>query len=162
MMITSRYGTLGLLIGLVACDGGTGPTGPSGAQGPAGSTGPAGTMGDQGVNCYDGLSDLNGDGVVDVLDCRASAGTVGVSVIGGVTGPLLPGQRTGGFTVECDAGAVAIAGGWSAFGATNIPWVRESFPVPINARRWQFEFANPSTSGSSIAVNYYVTCLATG
>lgn len=40
----------------------------SGAPGPAGTNGSNGT---NGANCYDGLSDLNGDGSVNTADCRS-------------------------------------------------------------------------------------------
>ncbi len=53
--------------------GGPGPAGPAGATGPAGADGapgPRGVKGSSGVNCFDGAGDVNGDGAVDVLDCR--------------------------------------------------------------------------------------------
>lgn len=53
--------------------GHTGPEGPQGEQGPAGSDGEDGVDGEDGrdgVNCFDGLDDTNGDGIVDVNDCR--------------------------------------------------------------------------------------------
>ena len=63
-----------LTMGLAGCDGDDGATGPAGA---AGTDGSDGSDGDPGLACWDlnenGLKDLpdediNGDGVVDVLD----------------------------------------------------------------------------------------------
>ncbi len=65
--------------GLSGCDGDDGATG---AAGTAGAAGLAGTDGSDGISCWDlnqnGVGDLpdediNGDGVVDVLDCNAYA-----------------------------------------------------------------------------------------
>ena len=43
-------------------------------EGPAGPAGEPGTDGADGAPCYEGLGDVNGDGVVDVLDCRGRDG----------------------------------------------------------------------------------------
>ncbi len=62
--------------------GAAGPKGDQGEPGPQGIPGAAGPKGDQGLSCWDlngnGSGDLpgedtNGDGVVDVLDCRGPA-----------------------------------------------------------------------------------------
>ncbi len=68
-----------LAFGVVGCDG---DDGDDGAPGPAGADGAPGVDGTDGINCWDlnenGVpdlpdEDLNGDGVVDVLDCNALA-----------------------------------------------------------------------------------------
>lgn len=46
-----------------------------------------------GANCYDGLSDRNGDGKVDVADCRGEQGPQGVSGLQGPAGPAGPGPQ---------------------------------------------------------------------
>lgn len=67
-------------------DGDPGSQGLQGQQGAAGAQGPAGT---NGINCWDlnqngvpdvGTEDLNGDLVVDVLDCRGPAGGGGAVI----------------------------------------------------------------------------------
>ncbi|MFH1811422.1 MAG: multiheme c-type cytochrome [Pseudomonadota bacterium] len=57
---------MGVLV-LVAC----------GQEGPEGAAGKNGVAGDPGTPCYEGLTDQNGDGIVDVLDCRGSNGQNG-------------------------------------------------------------------------------------
>jgi hypothetical protein len=57
--------------------GNTGPQGPVGATGAQGTQGPAGSAGLAGINCYDNISDQNGDGIKNTEDCLiASAGTI--------------------------------------------------------------------------------------
>ena len=46
-----------------------------GCEGPVGDPGAAGEAGAAGTPCYEGLTDQNGDGVVDALDCRAPGAT---------------------------------------------------------------------------------------
>jgi len=74
--------------GLTGCEGDDGAAGAAGAQGAAGAPGTGGTDGTDGTDGADGIScwdlnqngagdlpdeDINGDGVVDVLDCNATA-----------------------------------------------------------------------------------------
>ncbi len=68
--------------GLTGCDGDDGAAGANGAAGVAGVDGADGSNGSDGINCWDlnqnGVGDLpdedlNGDGVVDALDCNAFA-----------------------------------------------------------------------------------------
>jgi hypothetical protein len=85
---------------LVACNGadetddGSNPnpnpvTGSNGQRGPAG---PAGLAGARGANCFDGLTDQNNDGVVNVNDCRVSTtGGTGPAGPVGPAGPAGPG-----------------------------------------------------------------------
>lgn len=63
-----------------------GPQGPAGPMGPAGADGADGTDGADGINCWDlngngmpdvATEDLNGDSVVNVLDCRGPQGPPG-------------------------------------------------------------------------------------
>lgn len=62
-----------------------GPEGPAGADGQNGADGQDGADGADGINCWDlngnGIGDiaedLNGDGIVDVLDCRGPEGPEG-------------------------------------------------------------------------------------
>ena len=91
------------------CRGPAGATGPAGSQGPAGAngaTGPPGPSGATGPSGLDGVhcwdinkngtadveEDVNGDGVVDVLDCKGPAGALGPP---GVQGPAGPAGATG-------------------------------------------------------------------
>ena len=64
-----------LTVGLAACEGDDGDDGRDGADGADGAEGPAGLacwdLNENGVP--DPEEDLNGDGVVDVLDCNALA-----------------------------------------------------------------------------------------
>lgn len=54
-----------------------GVMGSKGDKGEKGEKGDKGETGGAGINCFDGLADLNGDGKIDVLDCRgASSATV--------------------------------------------------------------------------------------
>ncbi|UCD92152.1 MAG: collagen-like protein [Methanobacteriota archaeon] len=94
------------LIGMVMFPGPTGPVGPEGAAGPQGPegdegdrgpTGPAGTAGVDGTACWDlnengqkdvATEDINGDTVVDVLDCTGAQGPQGDP---GPVGPAGPG-----------------------------------------------------------------------
>lgn len=66
----------GLLL-LVACEGEQGPAGPAGQDGLAG---------ENGTPCYEGLADQNGDGVVDILDCRGDDGDDGLNGLSGSNG----------------------------------------------------------------------------
>ncbi|MGI9263637.1 MAG: tetrathionate reductase family octaheme c-type cytochrome [Gammaproteobacteria bacterium] len=72
-----------LALGTAGCGGSDGDTGPAGAAGADGVDGTDGSDGNNGINCWDlnenGVpdfpdEDLNGDGVVDVLDCNANVG----------------------------------------------------------------------------------------
>ncbi|MCP4301846.1 MAG: hypothetical protein GY783_14770, partial [Gammaproteobacteria bacterium] len=72
-----------LTLGLAGCEG------DDGAAGAAGAAGAPGTPGDAGQACWDlnanGTGDLpdediNGDGVVDALDCQASADPIAAAV----------------------------------------------------------------------------------
>jgi len=83
--------------GATGATGAQGPQGATGAQGPAGATGAAGV---DGINCWDlnnnGMTDpeedINGDGIVSVLDCRGFNGTDGAQ---GPQGPAGPQGDTG-------------------------------------------------------------------
>lgn len=55
-------------------------------EGPAGPAGANGTNGNGGAPCYEGLTDQNGDGTVDVLDCRGQDGTNGNNGTNGTNG----------------------------------------------------------------------------
>jgi len=74
---------VGLAMGMAGCDG------DDGDSGPAGATGVDGAAGSDGISCWDlnenGVGDLpdedlNGDGVVDVLDCNVAADDGGSAV----------------------------------------------------------------------------------
>ncbi len=80
---------------LAACDG------DDGAAGPAGAAGAAGASGSDGFSCWDlnqnGIGDndedLNGDGTVDTLDCRAPLPGTAIVVSGKVSTALGPLDR---------------------------------------------------------------------
>ena len=76
-------------------DGATGPAGPAGATGPAGPPGVAcWDLNSNGIG--DPEEDTNGDGVVDVLDCQASAPPPGgVSTVAGHVLQAAHGSRAG-------------------------------------------------------------------
>ncbi len=68
---------------VVNVDDCTGPEGPQGPQGNPGATGPQGPAGSNGTACWDlngngigdvATEDLNGDSIVDVLDCTGPTG----------------------------------------------------------------------------------------
>lgn len=75
-----------------------GPMGPPGATGPAGETGPAGADGVDGLACWDTNGnrapdpeeDANGDGAVDLDDCRGIPGPQGPPGPAGEPGPPGP------------------------------------------------------------------------
>jgi len=80
------------------CQGAPGAPGQIGADGDSGVAGEPGTDGTDGLSCWDlngnGLTelneDVNGDGVVDILDCQGPAGPAGVDGIPGAPGPTGP------------------------------------------------------------------------
>ena len=80
------------------CQGPVGTDGQDGADGDPGIAGEPGTDGMDGLSCWDlngnGSADLNedvnGDGVVDVLDCQGPAGPTGADGIAGPPGPIGP------------------------------------------------------------------------
>ena len=74
IMKLSRIGIAFLFAFAIGCDG------------TAGEDGTNGTNGTNGANCYDGLTDQNNDGVVDVKDCVGAAGTNGTNGTNGVDG----------------------------------------------------------------------------
>ena len=98
---------------IVGCEGS------DGAAGAAGAAGPGGAAGSDGFSCWDlnqnGVADvdedLNGDGVVDTLDCRVPLPGTAVYVSGNVTTPDGPLDRFvtvsfvpvgGGAAIEAD------------------------------------------------------------
>lgn len=91
-----------------------GPVGPTGGTGGAGGTGGTGTPGEDGFDCFDlnmnhladPEEDVNGDGVVDVMDCVGPVGTPGVdadpcTVVDNLDGTV---------TVVCPDGSEVILG----------------------------------------------------
>ncbi len=79
--LTGAAGTNGTN-GTNGATGATGATGPTGATGAVGATGATGPAGANGISCWDlnqngvgdvATEDLNGDGVVDVMDCTFPA-----------------------------------------------------------------------------------------
>jgi len=97
MLLAGAALVLNLVIpGPPGLQGDLGPQGPTGPQGPPGPQGPVGTDGADGTNCWDlnqngvpdaAAEDLNGDTVIDVLDCRGPQGPPGDTGPAGPTGP---------------------------------------------------------------------------
>jgi len=68
----------------------------------------------KGANCYDGLGDINGDGTIDVLDCRGQDGTPGAAGVGGATGATGPQGFQG---PAGPAGPIGLTGASGVMGA---------------------------------------------
>lgn len=118
--------------GATGARGATGPAGPAGPAGPRGATGaagvagvagpagPAGSQGPVGLHCWDlngnntpdNNEDTNGDGAVNVWDCRGSDGAVGAQGPMGPRGPAGPAGPAG------PRGATGPSGPRGALGAT--------------------------------------------
>ncbi|HEX7001284.1 MAG TPA: S-layer homology domain-containing protein [Trueperaceae bacterium] len=90
-------------IGLPGPTGDPGPTGAEGPQGPTGPQGDTGAAGEPGAACWDvngdGIAgaeeDSNGDGAVDLFDCRGIPGPQGPAGPPGPVGPAGPQGPTG-------------------------------------------------------------------
>jgi hypothetical protein len=80
-----------------------GAVGPQGEKGDTGATGASGQDGKDGINCWDldgdGVQDveedINGDGTVDIADCKGPQGPKGDTGATGATGPQGPKGDTG-------------------------------------------------------------------
>lgn len=106
-------------LGARGIQGPQGLRGNDGRDGTNGMNGRDGTNGTNGVNCYDGLTiDLNGDGVINRLDCRGPAGANGTNGMNGSNGrdgancfdgmdPFTAGNRDGILSVEDCQGPAA-------------------------------------------------------
>lgn len=94
-------------LGAQGAQGLQGDPGDDGTNGANGQNGADGTNGAPGANCYDGMTDQNGDGVVNRLDCRGAAGSNGTNGMAGqngrngancfdwITDPFTQGNRDG-------------------------------------------------------------------
>lgn len=76
----------------------------------------SGNDGMDGANCYDALGDVNGDSVLDSLDCVGLPGLPGVEGVGATGAPGTPGTdgeagETGPRGPQGEAGAPGTGGG---------------------------------------------------
>jgi hypothetical protein len=141
--------------------GAKGEPGKDGAKGEQGPKGDKGEKGEQGAKGEKGEPGPKGEqGAKGEPGVKGDPGPGSVITVRGPT----PGSATlvangfASFTVDCNDGEKAIAGGVRG----NSPQVVlvSSFPVDVvnNPKRWSFEYFNVSAAARTLSVSMFVTC----
>ncbi len=132
--------------------------GTPGATGAPGSPGPAGEAGADGLACWDlnengmadPVEDINGDGLVNVLDCTGARGETGLTGVAGPQGEVGPQGTQGppgepptdssaGQDVQVDTGTSTRSGGFcGALGMINLLWMFSGLGAMRNSRRRRY------------------------